>query len=84
MFPVNEAPHTLDRLWCNVGLCRAMQLSKAKQYLAYARECLEMAEKADTPEQREKLIELSRAWMQALEQEMSGHEQHRSPSLKTT
>ena len=47
-----------------------MQLSDAQQYHAYARECLEMAEKADTPEQREKLIELSRVWMQAaLEQE---------------
>ena len=47
-----------------------MQLSEAQQYRAYARECLEMAEKADTPEQREKLIELSRVWMQAaLEQE---------------
>ena len=54
-----------------------MQLSEAQQYLAYARECLEMAERADTPEQREKLVELSRVWMQAaLEQERSWHEHH--------
>jgi hypothetical protein len=60
-----------------------MQLSEAQQYLAYARECLEMAEKADTPEQREKLIELSRLWMQAaLEQERSWHEHHGGPSHK--
>jgi hypothetical protein len=40
-------------------------LSEAKKYHAYARECLEQAEKADTPEMRDKLIELSRVWLEA-------------------
>jgi hypothetical protein len=38
---------------------------EAKKYHAYARECLQQAEKADTSETREKLIELSRIWMEA-------------------
>jgi hypothetical protein len=40
-------------------------LSEAKKYHAYARECLEQAEKADTLEIRERLIELSRVWLEA-------------------
>jgi hypothetical protein len=42
-----------------------MMLSEAKIYYAYARECLELAETADTVETRQKLIELSRDWMEA-------------------
>jgi hypothetical protein len=42
-----------------------MMLSDAKMYHAYARECLRLAEAADTAETRQKLIELSRDWMQA-------------------
>jgi len=39
--------------------------SEAKKYHAYARECLHQAEKADAPETKEKLIELSRVWLEA-------------------
>ena len=39
--------------------------SEAKKYHAYARECLYQAEKVDAPETREKLIELSRVWLEA-------------------
>ena len=38
---------------------------EAKKYHAYARECLQLAEKADRVEVREKLIELSRIWREA-------------------
>jgi spermidine synthase len=40
-------------------------LPEAKKYHAYARECLELAEQADSAEIRQKLIELSRVWMEA-------------------
>jgi hypothetical protein len=40
-------------------------LSDAKQYHAFARECLEMAEKANDSGVRLRLIELSRQWMEA-------------------
>jgi hypothetical protein len=40
-------------------------LPDAKKYHAYARECLELAEQADSAETQQKLIELSRVWMEA-------------------
>jgi tRNA U34 5-methylaminomethyl-2-thiouridine-forming methyltransferase MnmC len=40
-------------------------LSEANKYHTYARECLKLAEIATTPEIRQKLIELSRVWMEA-------------------
>jgi hypothetical protein len=40
-------------------------MNSAKQYHAYARECLNLAEEAEQPDVRKSLIELSRAWMQA-------------------
>ena len=42
-----------------------MLSSDAKQYHAFARECLEMAEKANDSGVRLRLIELSREWMEA-------------------
>jgi hypothetical protein len=57
----------LDR--CLLRSCsnrlRNVLSSYAIQYHAFARECLEMAEKADDPGVRLKLIELSRQWMEA-------------------
>jgi hypothetical protein len=41
-----------------------MVLSEAKTCHAYARECLRLAEQAGEPDIRQKLIELSRAWME--------------------
>jgi hypothetical protein len=35
------------------------------KYRDYARECLRQAEQADTPERRDKLIELARIWAEA-------------------
>jgi hypothetical protein len=40
-------------------------MSEAKKYHAYARECLKLAETADTPNIRQRLIELARHWMAA-------------------
>jgi hypothetical protein len=45
-------------------------LPDAKKYHAYARECLELAEQADSAETRQKLIELSRVWMEAALREL--------------
>ena len=42
-----------------------MKLAEAKRYHSYARECLRLAEAADKAGDREKLIELSRLWMEA-------------------
>jgi hypothetical protein len=42
-----------------------MMLSKAKTYHAYARECLKLAEEAEQADIRQRMIELSRAWMEA-------------------
>jgi len=39
--------------------------SDTEEYRAFARECLEMAEKAKDPDVRLRLIELSREWMHA-------------------
>ena len=50
-----------------------MTLSEAKKYHAYARECLKLAETADKPETRQKLIELSRVWMEAALSEEKHH-----------
>jgi hypothetical protein len=46
-------------------------ISEAKKYHSYARECLRLAETADRPEIRERLIELSHVWIEAaLREEM--------------
>ena len=62
---VNAASHNSCSL-CPIapGLCAAM-LPEAKKYHAYARECLELAEQTDSAQTRQKLIELSRVWMEA-------------------
>jgi hypothetical protein len=39
--------------------------SEAEKYHDYARECIRLAEQAKTAEHREKLLDLSRAWMEA-------------------
>jgi hypothetical protein len=46
---------------------------EAQKYHAYARECLRLAEAADKADQREKLIELSRVWMEAALNEERHH-----------
>lgn len=40
-------------------------VSEAKKYHDYARECLKLAEEATRSDVRERLIELSRVWMEA-------------------
>ena len=42
-----------------------MLSSDTEEYRALARECLQMAEKANDPDVRLRLIELSREWMHA-------------------
>jgi hypothetical protein len=56
-------------LGCGLG----MALSEAKKYHAYARECLRLAEETDQADIRERLIELSRAWMELALTEESRH-----------
>jgi hypothetical protein len=40
-------------------------LREAAKYRDYARECLRQADQADSPERREKLVELARVWTDA-------------------
>ena len=49
-------------------------MSQARKYSEYVRECLRQAERADSSERREKLIELARIWMNAarVEDEAAG------------
>jgi hypothetical protein len=55
---------------------------EAKKYHAYARECLQLAEKADRAEVREKLMELSRVWSQAaLNEERHYRGDHLAPEI---
>ena len=49
---------------------------EASKYHAYARECLRQAETTDKVERRDKLMELSRVWMEAaLNEERYPHRQ---------
>jgi hypothetical protein len=50
-----------------------MILSEAKKYHAYARECLKLAEEDTRPDVRERLVELSRVWMEAALEEEQRH-----------
>ena len=40
--------------------------SAAKEFEEFARDCVRLAERADTPELREKLLNLAREWMRAV------------------
>ena len=40
--------------------------SAAKEFEEFARDCVKLAERADTPELREKLLNLAREWMHAV------------------
>jgi hypothetical protein len=50
-----------------------MTLFAAKKYHAYARECLRLAEWADNPETRHRLVELSRSWVASALNEEKHH-----------
>jgi hypothetical protein len=64
------------------GLCGVMSC-EAKKYHAYARECLQLAEKADRAEVRQKLIELSRVWSEAaLNEERHYRGDHSAPPMQ--
>jgi hypothetical protein len=39
--------------------------AEAKKYQDYARECVRLAGQADTPQLRDKLLDLARIWMDA-------------------
>ena len=58
-------------------------LSEAKKYHAYARECVRLAGRAQTPELRDKLIELARVWMDAALTEEEAQERATRPSSLT-
>ncbi|HEY7243909.1 MAG TPA: hypothetical protein VH678_08505 [Xanthobacteraceae bacterium] len=50
-----------------------MMMSEAKKYHAYARECLKLAEQATKADIRERLVGLSRVWMEAALAEEQQH-----------
>ena len=59
-------------------------LSEAKKYHDYARECVRLAGRAETPELRDKLIELARVWMDAALTEEEAEERATQPSSLTS
>ena len=62
----------------NCGLV-AMR-SEAKKYHGYARECVRLAGAAETPELRDRLIDLARIWMDAALTEEEAQERATRPS----
>jgi hypothetical protein len=48
--------------------------SEAKKYHSYARECVRLAEQAETLERRDKLSDLARVWMEAALAEELAHQ----------
>jgi hypothetical protein len=57
--------------------------SEAKKYLDYARECVRLAGYTETPEARDKLLELARVWMDAAMTEEQ-HAATRAPAEAAT
>jgi hypothetical protein len=60
--------------WCGGVLSAVRSLNvqrinamgrESKKYLQYARECTRQAEQTESPERRDKLIDLAQVWMQA-------------------
>ncbi len=45
---------------------RSPMSGSAKEFEEFARDCVRLAEQADTPELREKLLNLAREWMHAV------------------
>jgi len=43
-----------------------MSAGSAKEFEEFARDCVRLAEQADTPELRKKLLNLAREWMRAV------------------
>ena len=43
-----------------------MSSGAGKEFEDFARDCVRLAEQADTPELRQKLLSLAREWMQAV------------------
>jgi hypothetical protein len=43
-----------------------MSVRSAKEFEEFARDCVRLAKQADTPELREKLLNLAREWMRAV------------------
>jgi hypothetical protein len=58
-------------------------LSEAKKYHGYARECVRLAGAAETPELRDRLIDLARIWMDAAMTEEETEEKSTRPSSLT-
>jgi hypothetical protein len=55
-------------------------LSEAKKYHGYARECVRLAGAAETPELRDRLIDLARIWIDAAMIEEETEEKSTRPS----
>jgi hypothetical protein len=61
------------------GAVSEMSLSLAKQHLAKARDCILLAERADKPDLRNKLVEWSQLWMEAARRAEKGALEDRAP-----
>ena len=59
--------------------------SAAKEFEGFARDCVRLAERADTPELREKLLSLARDWMRAVmeDEDSDCAAQNRRPAVTT-
>jgi hypothetical protein len=49
-----------------------MSSGKEKEFERYARDCMKLADQADTPELQEAMINMAREWMQAVMDEEDG------------
>jgi hypothetical protein len=56
---------------------------EAKKYRAYALECLRLAQLADNADKRQKLIDLSRVWMEAALNEERVHASAQQEQLRS-
>ena len=54
---------TVESISCSEA---TMSARSAKEFEEFAQDCVRLAEQADTPELREKLLNLAREWMRAV------------------
>jgi hypothetical protein len=62
-----------------------MSSGKEKEFDSYARDCMQLADQADTSELREAMINMAREWMQAVmdEEDVKRIQPSRCPVVKS-
>jgi hypothetical protein len=62
-----------------------MSSGKEKEFDSYARDCMQLADQADTSELREAMINMAREWMQAVmdEEDVKRIQPSRCPAVKS-